>query len=71
MFSKQLPFAATTWRSLRTKYADALFQQNCFPSIDILVILELDGLCGRGSWSEHRDQLLEVNNALKETKIRM
>ena len=37
--------------------------------IDILVIL--DGLCGRGSWSEHRNQLLGVNNALKDTKIRM
>ena len=37
--------------------------------IDILVII--DALCGRGSWSEHRDQLLGVNNALKETKIRM
>ena len=36
-------------------------------SIDILVIL--DRLCGRGSWSEHRDQLLGVNNALKDTKI--
>ena len=38
-------------------------------NIDILVIL--DRLCGRGSWSEHPDQLLGVNNALKETKIRM
>ena len=37
--------------------------------IDILVIL--DGLCGRGSWSEHRDQLLGVNNALKDTKMSM
>ena len=35
-------------------------------TIDILVII--DGLCGRGSWSEHHDQLLGVNNALKETK---
>ena len=38
-------------------------------NIDILVIL--DGLRGRGSRSEHLDQLLGVNNALKETKIRM
>ena len=38
-------------------------------SIDILVII--DGLCGRGSWSEHRDQLLGVNNLLKEMKMRM
>ena len=38
-------------------------------NIDILVIL--DWLFGRGSWSEHRDQLLGVNNALKDTKMHM
>ena len=38
-------------------------------AIDILVII--DGLCGRGPRSEHRNQLLGVNNALNNTKIRM
>ena len=48
-------------------YKNLIWMRKFFKHIDILVIL--DRLCGRGSWSEHRDQLLGVNNALKDTKI--